>query len=1113
MRRLLLLLRVLATAVGAGLAAAIVFLLFTQAGAQLALRAVETRLGIVHAEGARGSLWGPLRFERFRYEDDSVRVELEDVRLDWSPLQLLRRTVAVARLEAAALQVEVKPRADPPELAADDGGALTRIAVDLDIRALRIACFDLLVPGAAPMRFDDVALGGAWTGDEVHLVALEAVTPWVGRLRIEGEARLQADGIDIARLRSDGFAQARIEGRLGYGTPSDLRVRWSALRWPPAGAAQLSSDAGSLHWQGRFDDWRYTLDGVLAVAGERLQIAASGRGSLADAVAERLAVDSGHGIFEGAVQANWRGTPTLAAHGRLRGVQPQHWVAQLDGELNGEVEASAAFADDAPVASFALRLDESRLHGHPLALVAAGSYAAQTLRLQRFALRSGTSRVEASGQAWPQLALQLQIDSPDFAALWPPLAGSGSAQLTVNGPPRLPRVAGTLRAQNLTYADAAVERISASADIDPRGELRVDAEARGIRAGVALDVAHLRLHGRADAHRLSVDVAGDRGSAALTVDGGADIAARRWSGTLTQARLTPKDLPAWRLEDATPLRIDGTAVTLEPACFESTLARACAALRPVGAARRIAFRLENVQLAALDPWLPGGARLEGRLDGSGYVDLAAAGLSDLRLELHGGASRLLRGNLPPLAFGPLELLAQEQEQGLVLSGQLPFERGGLRLAATLAPGAAFMQRRLDGELQVELPDLAWLELLNWELDEVQGRIDGRIALAGTPAAPQLSGRAQLVDGAVRLRTPGIRIEQIAATLVGTAAGALTVEAQARSDGGTLQLAGTLDPRAAALLQLDIRGDDFQAVRRPDAKVWVSPQLAVTLAGRELRVDGSMRVPRADITPKNVEQGVGPSADQVIVRRGEQAPDRLGVFADVELKLGDAVRFDGLGLKTQLTGAVRVQEAPGVPTRARGELTLVGGRYKAYGQDLTLETGRLLFTGGALTRPALELRATRKPREDITVGVLVRGTLEKPEFSLFSTPPMPQERQLAWLVLGRSIDETTGSAADKAMVADAALSLGLAGGEWLAQRFGGRLGIDEISVGAKPGETSEQARLTVGKYLSPKLFISYGVALFQPGHTFRLQYDIGGGFKLQTETGVESGGDLLYTIER
>ncbi|MGH8456768.1 MAG: translocation/assembly module TamB domain-containing protein, partial [Stenotrophobium sp.] len=101
-----------------------------------------------------------------------------------------------------------------------------------------------------------------------------------------------------------------------------------------------------------------------------------------------------------------------------------------------------------------------------------------------------------------------------------------------------------------------------------------------------------------------------------------------------------------------------------------------------------------------------------------------------------------------------------------------------------------------------------------------------------------------------------------------------------------------------------------------------------------------------------------------------------------------------------------------------------------------------------------------------------------------------------------------------------------------------VGLDQISVGQGPiggssvaadatsirgsqasqnlganAYTTQAAQLTLGKYLTPKLFVSYGVSLFQPGQTFRMLYDIGHGFKLQTESGVASGGDLLYSIER
>ena len=228
-------------------------------------------------------------------------------------------------------------------------------------------------------------------------------------------------------------------------------------------------------------------------------------------------------------------------------------------------------------------------------------------------------------------------------------------------------------------------------------------------------------------------------------------------------------------------------------------------------------------------------------------------------------------------------------------------------------------------------------------------------------------------------------------------------------------------------------------------------------------------------------------------------------------LGDKVSFKGFGLKTRFEGNLRAIERPGRPGTGRGEIRMVGGHYKAYGQDLAIDTGKVIFNGGPLTEPAVEIRATRIPAEGIEVGVLVRGTLEAPDFQLYSTPAMPRERQLSWLVLGRSLEDG-GGGDERQALANAALALGLARTDSVANSLKGGLNLDDVSIGSAPGEDASQASLTVGKYLSPKLYVSYGVGLFQPGQVFKLLYDLGRGFKIATESGVQTGGDLLYSVE-
>jgi translocation and assembly module TamB len=56
-------------------------------------------------------------------------------------------------------------------------------------------------------------------------------------------------------------------------------------------------------------------------------------------------------------------------------------------------------------------------------------------------------------------------------------------------------------------------------------------------------------------------------------------------------------------------------------------------------------------------------------------------------------------------------------------------------------------------------------------------------------------------------------------------------------------------------------------------------------------------------------------------------------------------------------------------------------------------------------------------------------------------------------------------------------------------------------------------LTVGKYLTPQLYISYGKSLFTGSNLFRLRYDIYKNWQIETQTGSDASGvDLYYKIE-
>ena len=86
---------------------------------------------------------------------------------------------------------------------------------------------------------------------------------------------------------------------------------------------------------------------------------------------------------------------------------------------------------------------------------------------------------------------------------------------------------------------------------------------------------------------------------------------------------------------------------------------------------------------------------------------------------------------------------------------------------------------------------------------------------------------------------------------------------------------------------------------------------------------------------------------------------LPFYLNLKLLLGSDVRLTALGLKTRLTGSLDLTQSPGQSLSGRGQINLVEGRYKAYGQNLQIRSGRLLFSGN-LAQPYLAVDAIRDP---------------------------------------------------------------------------------------------------------------------------------------------------------
>ena len=892
----------------------------------------------------------------------------------------------------------------------------------------------------------------------------------------------------------------------------ELDLQWERLRWPQAGEALLAGADGSLRLDGRPDAWRLQAGTALNLRDAPLRAELRADGDRDRATVHALRLDGLDGQAELVGSLDWT-RAVASASARLDGLNPGAVLPSWPGSLSGEAELGADWSRE-PNWQLAWSLPDSRLRERPISSRGSASGNGERLRLTAAELLSGNSRLRIDGALWPELAAELVLESPDLRDLLPGVDGSASLNARIDGSWRLPALSAQGSLSDLRWAHYGIESADLRAEAGADGELTVQLSARALDLGYRFDSARVIGSGRVVDHRFRFEAEGPDGEAGATLSGKYDPEALRWRGRLADGRLDPTDFAAWAQEDPGALLVSPTEIALDPVCWSGDDGRLCTQFQWVPGSLHLASRVEALELAGLQPVLPVDWQARGRISGTASARFDDGQLASARAELASGAGLLRAGAESVLHFDAAHLRVEEAREGLRFDTGLELPDGRLGSRGTAGAAGRWQQRGLDGEVYADWPDIGALTLLSPELGEAAGALKGRFALGGTVGSPSLDGELTLADGEILLRTPNTRVRELAARVAADPDQGLRIVASGRVGEGRAELAGTLQP-GDGRTRLKLTGDRLLAVNTAEARVVVSPDLELSFADGLLLVTGELQVPRADITPSRfADGGIRPSSDTLILRDGQPEPQgsELRLRSDVRVRLGDEVHFDGFGLDTRLAGGLRLRDEPGRLTTASGELRLVDGRYEAYGQDLSIETGRLIFAGGSVTNPSIELRAVRRPREDIVVGVQVRGPLRQPSLNLYSTPAMSNENQLSWLVLGRAADAGT-SNAEQEVLGNAALALGLKGTSMLAERLGQGLGLDEISVGAAPGEPANQAQLTIGKYLSPRLFVSYGVSLFQPGHSLRLNYEIGRGFELQTETGTDSGGDLIYTIER
>jgi translocation and assembly module TamB len=503
------------------------------------------------------------------------------------------------------------------------------------------------------------------------------------------------------------------------------------------------------------------------------------------------------------------------------------------------------------------------------------------------------------------------------------------------------------------------------------------------------------------------------------------------------------------------------------------------------------------------------------LDIEGSVDIETKTFSQLNASINANNTKVSTAE-ETVTLEKLQFVAKTKEQGLQANVIAQANELGLNLNGYVETGSLEAGSKLSGTLDFDSDSLELANLLLPQVSIGNGKASARIAIDGTVDTPLASGKVQLNANQIVVLQSGTMLNDVTGTLQADAnSGQFKVEADGKVGSGKLQITGHLDA-FKQFGKLDINGNDLLIIDTPDLLIEASPELTVSLDKKLISLNGKLNIPKARITPIELNQATTESAD-VRLKNEEKKTSVFKTQTDLTVSLGENVRVKALGFAGQIQGSLNITQQPNSPARGNGTIGVTSGQYEIYGQKLTIERGDLLFNDVPLSSPSLNLRVTRnissstsnqKPPEEI--GARVTGSIEQPELSLFSTPPMSDSTILSYLLFGKP----PGSQGDvNNLELQAALLVGGRSTEFLTDGLKETFDLDEVSLDSRTSDVNDTS-LYIGKHLSPDLYIKYGIGLIEPTSTFILRYSLTDKLIFESVSNAEGqGGDLIYTIEK
>lgn len=818
--------------------------------------------------------------------------------------------------------------------------------------------------------------------------------------------------------------------------------------------------------------------------------------------------------------------------------KPQYFISSLNGEISGVVKTEGLWSDALKRISIqqlnlAGMINRQVVRGKGNLAVVINSnqkgLVPQQFEANNLFLAYAGNQLQATGNAQN---LHLQVNAPALYAIYSGLRGRAYGYLDMQTRPHL-KATTNLAVDNFAFKDLlSIQKLRVRGEL-PTSETTptmLKAEMTNLRRGNRqIQYGAVTVAGTRKAHVLQVQGWNNYSKFYVQLAGGFNPN-NDWTGQIQRGVFDSVRAVLTQQQNANVVYRSATRqLYIGQHCWASKQSHLCFD-QPILVspnAGNISFVASDLNLNDFSAFMPDGLAMTGQLNGYAKASWAQGKHPniDAKLITKNGQIGVTADDpddpATTTSYQQLSLIAKSVTQGLLLRLDVKTENIGTGYAnVVINPYNSALP--MQGEIAFDRVDLKFLKPFVQDIRSISGTLAFAGKVSGTLTKPLLAGNLRLKDGALSLVSIPVNIHnlQLYSAIQQNHA---TVQGAFNSGKGVGKIDGQVDWIGEPRVQLNLQGNNLLVRQAPLVTAVINTNMAFDILPlqKNLNVKGNIEIPRALVNmPESSANVVNVSSDVRVLKAGQDALQVLRqskpwkIQADVDLQLGNKVIFQGFNSRIPLVGRLYLTQR-GLETAmsANGAIGVSQKvKIEPYGQTLDLNRAIVRFNG-PVGNPTLDIDTT-KNISGTTVGVRITGTASSPNIQVYNDGGLSEQEALNALLSGRinegstSLNQTTTFKSDvNNTLAAAGISLGLGGTRAFTNQIGRTFGLSGLALDAEG--TGNDTQVSVTGYLTPDLYLRYGVGVFTNVNKLTLRYQMNKRLYLEASQSLERAIDVFY----